>query len=80
MSCMIYITDEISKCTLQGHEIVHFYRTSRPNLWPIQLPFQLVLRAFSPRVECEADHTFMSCQGPSYCPAMWVGYAKNHNP
>jgi hypothetical protein len=44
----------------QGQEIFHFYRASRPNLWPIQPPVQLVGRAFSPRakqVECEADCT-----------------------
>jgi len=44
----------------QGQEIFHFYSSSRPNLWPIQPPVQLVLRAFSPRlkqVECEADCT-----------------------
>ena len=51
MSCMIYITDKISMYTLQGHEIFHFYRASRPNLWPIQPPFQLVLWAFSPRLK-----------------------------
>jgi hypothetical protein len=62
MTCMIYITDEISTYTLQGHKIFKFYRASRPNLWPIQPPFQLVLRALSQRlkqVECEADDTLM---------------------
>ena len=44
----------------QGQEIFHIYRDSRPNLWPIQPPVKLVLRAFSPvvkQVECEADCT-----------------------
>jgi len=49
-NCMIYVTNEISTYTLQGQEIFHFCRASRPNLWPIQPPVQLVLRAFSPRV------------------------------
>ena len=40
------ITDVISMHTLQGHEIFHFYRASRPNLWPIQPPVQLVLGHF----------------------------------
>jgi hypothetical protein len=45
------ITDEISMYTLEGDEIFHFYTASRANLWPIQLPVHLVLRAFSPRVK-----------------------------
>jgi len=54
------MNEKLSLGSWQGQEIFQFFRASRPNLWPIQPPVQLVLRAFSPRVmqvECEADHT-----------------------
>jgi hypothetical protein len=65
----------------QGQEIVHIYGASRPNLWPIQPPFQLVLRVFSPRVkqvECEADHTH-SCSAKVPFSARLCVYVSHKN-
>jgi hypothetical protein len=76
----------IVKLTLGSGRVKYFplYHASRPNLWPIQPPVQLLLRAFSSRVkqvECEADCTHSDiAKVPLSARLYGFVYANSHNP